>query len=234
MFEDKTVDIILQAGGGYGSTRLLSKIDYNLIKKNKKPFIGLSDTTALQLAFLKKSGLISFSGYLLKERFSKPIMPYTLASLFDCLEGKRQRFMGLTSCSSSSLKTPIEGKIIGGCFSLIQSLIGTPYLPDLSEAILVLEDVSEQPYVIDRMLSHFENAGVFKQVKAVVFGHFLKCFSVDEKDGLLDDVLSQWQKRLPCPVFLGLSYGHQADTAVLPIGGKALLKQGVLEVIAEG
>ncbi len=227
MFKDESVDYILQAGGGYGSARLLSQIDYDLIQNNKKPFIGLSDTTALQLAFLKKAELVSFSGYLLKQRFAKPLMPYTELSLIEALNGREQFFSGLISSYQDG---EITGKIIGGCFSLFQTLIGTPYLPDLTDAILVLEDVGEQPYVIDRMLSHLENAGVFQKIKALVFGCFFNCFSIDKEDGMLEEVLSEWENRLSIPVFSGLSYGHQADTIILPIGGEASLIKGGLHV----
>ena len=228
LFCDDTVDVIIAACGGYGSARMLGKLDYRLIGAHKKPFIGLSDTTALQLALLKKSGLISFSGYLMKPRHGRTIFPYTEQSLFDCLQGREQIFSGLVSDYNGK---EISGQLIGGCLSLVAGLLGTPYFPNISGHILVLEDLSEEPYVIDRMLAQLENAGIFRNAKAVVFGTFIDCKAKDPTDGTMEDVLNEWKARIECPVFTGFPYGHQAGSAVFPIGGRAVLTAGTMKVL---
>ena len=224
-FSDDEVDIIVEAGGGYGSSRLLQKIDYDLIARHKKPLIGLSDTTALQLALSAKSNLISFSGYLMKKRFGRVIVPYTEQSLFDCLNANDQIVSGLESEYQGS---PINGRLTGGCLSLVVSVTGTSYLPSMNGTILILEDLCEEPYVIDRMLSQLENAGVFNQVSAVVFGVFLDCKAKDPADGTMENVLKEWKTRIKVPVFSGLPYGHQEGSLVFPVGGTGILDSGRL------
>ena len=224
-FENDEVDIIVEAGGGYGSSRLLPKIDYDLIAAHKKPLIGLSDTTALQLALLAKSNLVSFSGYLMKKRFNRAFVPYTEQSLFDCLNANEQTVPCL---ETEYYGKPIEGQLVGGCLSLVVSVVGTSYFPRTKGAILILEDLHEEPYVIDRMLSQLENAGVFNQVAAVVFGVFLECKSKDPADGTVEDVLNEWKDRIKVPVFFGLPYGHQEGSLVFPVGGTGVLDSGRL------
>ena len=227
LFADETVDIIIEAGGGYGSTRLLRKIDYDLISKHKKPLIGLSDITALQLALLAKSDLVSFSGYLMKPRFGRPIVPYTEQSLQDCLDGRKQTIGGLETDYRGKA---LAGRLTGGCLTLVSSLVGTPYFPDVSNDILILEDIGEEPYAVDRMLTTLENAGVFDKVLAVVFGVFMNCKAKDPEDGTIEDVLNEWKARIKVPVFTGLPYGHQAGSVVFPIGGEGVLEQNRLHI----
>ncbi|MBR1945351.1 MAG: LD-carboxypeptidase [Alphaproteobacteria bacterium] len=220
-FSDDEIDLIIEAGGGDGSSRLLRKIDYDLISRHKKPFVGLSDITALQLALLAKANLISFTGYLMKSRFGRAIVPYTEQSLRDCLAGKDQVVSGLETDDRG--KT-IKGRLIGGCLTLVANVLGTPYFPDPTGSILILEDVSEEPYAIDRMLTQLENAGVFDRAAAVVFGVFRDCKSKNPEDGTIDDVLNEWKTRIKIPVFSGLPYGHQAGSLVWPIGGTGILE----------
>lgn len=231
LFADDGVDMIIEACGGYGSARFLNQVDYEMIARHKKPFVGLSDTTALQLALLAKSGLVSFSGYLMKPRNGRAMFPYTEASLSDALEGREQVFSGL----ETSYEGPeIKGRIIGGCLSLVVSLVGTSYLPDMTGAVVVLEDVSEEPYRIDRMMLQLYQSGVFDKAAAVVFGCFLDCKAKDPADGTVEDVVAEWCRRLPVPVFSGLPYGHQAGSAVIPIGAGAVLSRTAMHVLKRG
>ncbi len=226
-FADDDVDMIVEAGGGYGASRLLRMLDYDLIARHKKPLVGLSDTTALQLALLAKADLVSFTGYVMKPRAGRIMSPYTESSLEDCLAGREQTVSGLESGYSGK---PVEGCLIGGCLSLVVSVVGTPYFPNPDGAILILEDVSEEPYAVDRMLTQLENAGIFDRVAAVVFGVFSDCKAKDPQDGTINDVLNEWKERIKVPVFTGLPYGHQAGSLVWPIGGTGVLKAGKLTV----
>lgn len=219
-FADKTVDYILQAGGGYGSARLLDKLDYDFIKAHKKPVIGLSDTTALQCALIAKADLTCYSGFLLKKRFNDYEIPSSLSDL-----------IAHSDVSFEINETGFaQGRLVGGCFSLVASLIGTPYLPDMTNAILVLEDLNEEPYAIDRMFQHLHLAGIFAKVSAVVFGNFWDCLAKDSADGLIDDVLAEWTDKIGKPVFTGLNYGHQPYSGVLPFGAKATISNGYLQI----
>jgi len=202
-------------------------LDYDLIARHKKPLVGLSDTTALQLALLEKAGLTSFTGYLMKPRAGRIMSPYTESSLMDCLNGREQNIAGL---ESDCQEREIKGRLIGGCLSLVAGLTGTPYFPNPDGAILILEDVSEEPYAVDRMLTQLENAGVFDRIAAVVFGVFTDCKAKDPQDGTIADVLNEWKKRINAPVFTGLPYGHQAGSLVWPIGGTGVLSAGKITI----
>ena len=219
-FADDSIDCILEAGGGYGSSRLLDGLDYDLIKRHKKPLVGLSDSTALQNALIAKAGLVCPSGFLLKKRFSDYEIPETLT---DFLAGKDLSY-DLNGAGEAS------GRLLGGCLSLVVALLGTPYLPDMTGAVLVLEDVGEEPYAVDRMLQHLASAGVFKAVSAVAFGQFTDCLAKDSADGAIQDVLDEWEKRIEKPVFTNLNYGHQPYSAVVPFGAFGVVKDGVLTV----
>ena len=226
-FEDDQIDIIIEAGGGYGSSRLLRKIDYDLIARHKKPLIALSDTTAMQLALLAKANLVSFTGYLMKVRFGRTIIPYTEQSLQECLAGKDQIVSGL---ETEYRGKAVVGRLIGGCLTLVANTFGTPYFPNPAGCILVLEDIAEEPYAIDRLLTGLENAGVFDQVAAVIFGVFRECKAKNPEDGTMEDVLNEWKTRIKAPVFWGLPYGHQAGSLVWPIGGTGILEADKLTV----
>lgn len=226
MFVDDGIDFIFAAGGGYGSARLLNRLDYDLISRHKKPFVGLSDTTAVQLALYAKAGVPCYTGYLMKPRHGRVMFPYTDLSLDDCLNGRDQTVSGLETDFSGK----IEGILIGGCLSLVVGLPGTPYMPDMTGAILVLEDVGEEPYAVDRMLTRLDNAGVFDKAAAVVFGVFTDCKAEDPTDGTVGDVLNEWKNRLKIPVFTGFPYGHQAGSIVFPIGGKAVVSANEIRI----
>ena len=121
-------------------------------------------------------------------------------------------------------KKDVSGTLIGGCLSLITALVGTPYMPDLKDCILLIEDIKEEPYKIDRMLSQLYLAGHLSRLKALVFGKFEKCESKDKNDGTIEDVIKEWQAKLsPVPVVWSLNYGHTMQTSLLPIGKKATL-----------
>lgn len=219
-FADDSIDCILEAGGGYGSSRLLDGLDYDFIKRHKKPLIGLSDSTALQNALVAKAGLICPTGFLLKKRFADYEIPQTLLDFFAGGDLSYE----LNGAGEAS------GRLIGGCLSLVTALLGTPYMPDAAGAVLVIEDVGEEPYAIDRMLQHLASAGVFKAVSTVVFGRFVDCLAKDSADGTIQDVLDEWEKRIEKPVFTNLNYGHQAYSAVVPLGAVCSIKNGVLTV----
>lgn len=228
LFADDGIDMIIEACGGYGSARFLDKVDYDMISRHKKPLVGLSDTTALQLALLAKSGLVSFSGYLMKPRNGRVMFPYTQESLSDALEGREQVFAGLETFYDGP---EIKGRIVGGCLSLMAGLAGTDYMPDTAGAIIVLEDVMEEPYRIDRMLVQLSQCGVFDKAAAVVFGCFLDCKAKDPADGTVGDVIREWSGRAAVPVFSGLPYGHQAGSAVIPVGAQAVLSHTAMHVL---
>lgn len=227
LFKDDDVGAVFSARGGYGSARLLDLLDYGVFKKNPKLFIGLSDTTALQNALLAKAGISSLTGFVLYRRTG-----FTLAgtstekSLWKALNGEKQFFTHLKTLKGGNA----EGCLIGGCLSVFTSLIGTPYMPSTKGALLFFEDTGEQPYVIDRLLTHCALAGIFDNVAGVIFGDFTHCTSKDADDGTIDDVLNEWGTKLNVPCVKNLPYGHGETSCVLPLGATAFLDadKGVL------
>lgn len=223
-FADGSVDLIVAARGGYGTTRILPLLDYDFIAEHPKPFVGLSDTTALQNALLRKSNIVTFSGFVLSIDVREGgISPVTESSLDDALAGIPQTFRGTTLYAGEA-----KGTLTGGCLSLMECLTGTPYLPDMRGSILLLEDVGEDPYRIDRMMSHLFSAGVFDGLAGIAFGEFYRCSPKDKNDGSVNDVLNEWGNKLKIPAVGNIIYGHQPNHCVVPVGGQAVIENGAL------
>ncbi len=220
-FADPAVGGILTARGGYGSARLLDRLDYDVIRNHPKPLVGFSDLTALQLALLARSGLCSFSGVALQSDFKEPEpAPLTGATLWSCLNGQPLSFPGLKAIRSGCA----EGPLIGGCLALLAALMGTPYLPPLRGAILFVEDVGEEPYRADRLLTQLRLGTLLDEVAAVVVGRFERCVARDPRDGTIDDVLAELPRLTPAPRYTGLPYGHFTGRCVLPLGAPARIE----------
>ena len=226
-FSDPQIDAIMSIRGGYGTPRLLDKIDYQLIKKHPKPFVGFSDVTALQLALWQKCKSISFTGF--QANFiGKPMAIALAETLKACLSRDPLTFEGLTSVTPGRA----IGVLLGGSLTMLTGLVGTPFMPSLKGAILVLEDVQERPYRIDRMIEQLRLSGALNQIAGVVLGGFYKCLSKDETDGTIEDVIEERFGSLDVPVVRDFRYGHGDGEIVFPIGAKAILDadKGVLEL----
>ena len=227
-FIDKSIDAIMTLRGGYGSARILDKLDYKFIAKHKKPLFGFSDATALQLALWKKSKLVSYSG--LQASFLQNKMSLTLKQTFDAvLQNKKLSWHGLTPLTTGKA----TGRLLGGTLTLIASLIGTPYCPDFKNAILVLEDIGEEPYRVDRMLTQLHFAGILNKVKGIVLGDWHNCVSKNLLDGDITAVLNEHFAHLSIPVVKNFPYGHGVKGTVFPIGAKAYLNatKGTLDIL---
>ena len=218
-FLDPTIDAILAARGGYGSPRILDKLDYSAIASHKKAFIGFSDITALQLALLTRSELVSYSAVNLYPDLQNDEKQNN-TDLWALLKGKTISFDNLTNQQAGAC----EGRIIGGCLSMLVSLMGTPYCPDFSGSILVLEDVKEEPYRIDRMLTQLRLAGIFSQVAGVVLGQFTDCTAKTPADGSVEEVLTELPQWINGPVASGFGYGHIPHRSAIALGGAARLE----------
>lgn len=226
-FKDDNIDMIVALKGGYGSGRLLDKLDYKQIARHKKRFIGFSDTTALQLALWTKAKLPSVTGLSPRRDITDKGVNMLIEQTFDFYIARKQMSVELTPMTP--VKKAIKGTLIGGTLSLIDELIGTPYAPDFRGTILFFDEVGEEPYKIDRMLTHLRLAGVFQQVKAVIFGDFCQCISSDKQDGTIQEVLDDLHRKIPDVImYQGLPYGHANSRILLPIGTKATLNDNTL------
>ena len=247
MFRDPEVNAIFCIRGGYASAHLLDRIDYGLIRRNPKIFIGYSDITAMHLAINRHAGLVTFHGPMALSRFTDYTQLYFRKALFETTPiGK------ITNPPDSNDLRPAHplrtvrrgtasGRLIGGNLSLVSTTLGTPYEIDTRGKILFIEDVEEQAYSIDRMLTHLRLAGKFDQVAGVIWGECQDCgprdfqpsttipFSVGE---VVDNILGG----LKVPVLSGLTIGHTSDQLTLPLGVAATLDAtaGTLEIKEAG
>jgi muramoyltetrapeptide carboxypeptidase len=215
LFADSAIDAIICARGGYGATRILDQLDFDLIRAHPKPFIGFSDSTALNLALLARADLVSYSGFsLFPDIKPEGIHALTEASAFAALAGEP-----LVSDPLKPVRAgDASGPLVGGCLSLLTTLVGTPHMPNLTGAILVIEDVHEQPYRIDRMLQQLQSAGHLDSLAALIFGRFSGCESTHSDDGDMADIAAEFATRLSVPIYGELPYGHGPGRVTLPIG----------------
>lgn len=231
MFTNPEIKAIFCIRGGYGSGQLLDQIDYEQIHKNPKIFVGYSDITALHIALNRFANLVTFHGPVLLSPFTE----YSFQNLKQILFGNVtipiiQNPKNKTGVRESHPIRTIhsgraEGVVIGGNLSIISSLIGTPFEFNFSNSILLLEDVGEEPYRIDRMLNQLRLAGKFEQINGIVFGECNDCNPSDSQvwDFSLGEVLNFYFKSLNKPVFYGLTFGHTSNQATIPLGLKAML-----------
>lgn len=224
MFSDPQVRAIICVRGGYGTPRILDKINYSAIRKNPKIFVGYSDITALQLAIFKKTGLITFSGPMLAVDIYSDFDPYAEEFFWRILTSKSDKIQ-IKNPDDKDISVLSHGKstgiLLGGNLSLLASVIGTKFQPDFSNSVLVVEDIGEEPYRIDRYFSQLKNSGVLSKIKACVLGQFTDCAPKEpEKSLTLEQIFQDYLGNLKIPVIANLSYGHIPKKITLPIGAK--------------
>jgi muramoyltetrapeptide carboxypeptidase len=228
MFSKKEVKAIICIRGGYGSPRLLDKIDYKIIKNNPKIFVGYSDITALNMAFLHKAGLITFTGPMVSVDFNDETSKYTEENFWRILTSNKKigrvELPGEDKLFQLS-KGSESGRIIGGNLALIASLQGTDYFPDMKEKILFLEDVGELPFRIDRMLNQLRLSGVFGKIKGLILGAFIDCHETDplKRTLSLGEVVDDYLGHLKIPIVYNFPNGHIKNIMPIPNGIKIKL-----------
>lgn len=221
MFSDPSINAIFCARGGYGSSRLLSLIDFQLIKKNPKIFVGFSDVTALQLAILKKTGLVTFTGALPSvdmadnfDKYSEEWFWRALTSAKPLGDINQERNLLVVKPGYAS------GTLIAGNLSVLVSLIGTPYMPLAASSVLAIEDVDEHTYRIDRMLTQLLNAGFIGEISALLTGSWSQVNTqrVTTPDRDVNEVIREIGEFVKGPVLSNLMYGHEPQKLTLPVG----------------
>lgn len=209
--------------GGYGSLRLLDRIDYTAARAHPKLLLGYSDITALQWALWAQADWPSLSSLVVTEWGHAE--PSTVAHIRQWAEGETPALRSLDGAALTPLQPGrAEGILLGGNLAVLSRLIGTPYQPDLSGAILYLEDVQEPPYRIDRMLAHLQLSGVLDELAGVLLGRFSEPDDATPGPSLsLDEVFADYFSDRPYPVARGLSYGHCLPRLSMPQGIRARL-----------
>lgn len=232
-FADPQVRAVFCARGGYGTGRLLDRLDYAAIAADPKIVLGFSDTTGLHLALQARCGLVCFTGGLVSMDLAGERDPFTEQWLWRTLTSNAP-LGALPLGEEFKVLRPgrVAGPLRGGCLSLLCSLMGTDYVPELKGAILLLEDVDEYPYRLDRMLNHLRLAGVLKDIGGLVLGQFKDCFKPEEMGHSpdLSEMVMELTEGLDLPVVTGVPYGHFTRRLVLPLGVQAVLDTALPEL----
>lgn len=226
MFKNPRIDAIFCMRGGYGSARILDLIDYNIIYKNPKIFMGYSDITALHIAIVQKSELVTFHGPMLTSDFLSPEFgKYTKKAMLKALTkptplGKITSPIGKIK-SSMLYPGSAQGEIIGGNLSLIVSTLDTPYEIDTRDKILFIEEVGESPYKIDRMLTQLRLSGKLYDVAGIALCQFTDCNARDSSKSLsLGQIFKEILLPLKKPIVKNVYTGHGESMATIPMGVK--------------
>lgn len=229
---DDAVEIVLCTRGGYGSNRLIGQIDYEMLSKVKrKLFIGFSDLTALQLMLYERSGWSTVSGPQLLESLGNENKidnnDYIVDLLRYNLLQEWEKGFKLESINANE-NISIEGRLFCGCLSIFVSLLGTKFEPNFENAILILEDVNEPMYKVDRLLWQMRESGCLKHVKGIVLGKYF--YQREDISQAVSELFCKDLNDSNIPIWYGLDYGHSTKSIYLPLGFKAHINKNVLTV----
>lgn len=225
---DPEVDAILCARGGYGCHRIVEALDADAFRAAAKLLVGYSDITTLLLWQRRRAGLIGLHGPMLER--ASGLVGESASALVRMLQGTGPlpRFVGESLAPGWA-----EGRLVGGSLSVCVASLGTPWELDTRDAILMLEDVTELPYRIDRMLQQLRAAGKLDRVAGIALGGFTDCEDERYPDRPLRRLVEELLGGLGIPVVLGLPFGHVDDNRPWPMGGRAALDgaRGELELL---
>lgn len=216
MLDNGEVKVIFCARGGYGTLRLLERIDFELIRRNPKIIVGYSDISALLLAIYKKTGLVTFHGTMVRELAKN--RNRNLRSFLDMVSSPKAWKVNLSK-GKALAPGQVKGRLLGGNLSLICHLLGTPFMPSLNKSILFVEEKEEPIYRIDRMMTHLRLSGQLRGLVGLIAGSFEGCGEISSINRVLVDTVSHLQ----IPVVSGLPVGHGLENISLPIGVQASL-----------
>ncbi|MEM9992239.1 MAG: LD-carboxypeptidase, partial [Bacteroidota bacterium] len=232
-FSDPQTQGVWCARGGYGCTRLLPNIDYKLICKNPKVFVGFSDITALHQAFYVETGLVSFHGPVGASDFTDYSVEHLTKVLFEPQEqleitlatANQEKGEKNTAYQARSINAGVaEGKLAGGNLSLVAAMAGTKWAFDAKDHLFFLEEIGEKPYRVDRMLTQTRQTAHLKEAAGLALGVFANCApKATDRSLSLQECLDDRLKDLNVPTVYGLSFGHISHQFTLPVGVRARL-----------
>ncbi|MCP3924257.1 MAG: LD-carboxypeptidase [Desulfobacterales bacterium] len=227
MFLNKDVKAIFCARGGYGAQRIIDKIDFDLIYKNPKPFIGFSDVTSLLIAFHEKSKLKTYHGPVVTSL--NLLERKNIERIFSVLSLKKEDSYSIKSVDPFVINSGIcEGELIGGNLCILSHMIGTIYQPNLNNKIMFIEDIGEPLYKIDRMLTHLHLSGLTNNIKGLILGSFKNCGDMENLYKLVEERFIGHN----IPILAGMGFGHGNINEIIPIGsyGKLQTDTGTLKI----
>lgn len=213
---------LICARGGYGSNYLLERLDFNKLRNHPKIIVGYSDNTTLLTAIHDRTGLVTFHGPMVTKDFASPdgVEP---SSWQNAVSGTAT--WNIPTDGVEVLETGhAQGRLYGGCLSLLAASLGTPFEIQTDDTILFLEDIGAKPYQIDRMLMQLRLAGKLDRVRGFVFGEMLDCVQPNAQDYTLQQVITSVLERYQVPIIYGVQSGHVSGANItLPIGVRAEL-----------
>jgi muramoyltetrapeptide carboxypeptidase len=229
LIHHEQIDLILAARGGYGCAQLLDEIDWATLRERRLGIAGYSDVTALSLGAASQAGMISYSAIMATagDGFGEDTLdPWSAESFFDTVGGAAvlARPEADPPWTLHRGPTHLSGRLYPLCFTLLETLLGTPYIPDFTGAILLLEDVEEQLYSVDRNLTQLRLAGVLDRIGGLMLGSFNGVSS--EQDALLHTEVPRIALELTpehVPVVSNVAYGHTPHRFSLPVGAPATI-----------
>lgn len=230
LVEDDRVDAILCARGGYGCHRIVAELDPLRVRAAAKPLIGFSDITTLLLWQRKRAGLVGFHAPMLNRR--EGMLPEELESLLRALRGDpAPALLGEAHGGGRG-----EGRLVGGSLTVLAASLGTPWEVDTRGAILLLEDVHEKPYALDRLLQQMRAAGKLDRVAGVGVGQLIDCVDPMRETPSAEEVVLEALLPLGVPIVLGLPFGHGRPNLTWPFGVRGALdgERGALEILEAG
>lgn len=232
--EDPQVRALIFSRGGYGTMRLLPDLDLSGLRHDPKLLVGFSDITALHLHLAARVGLTSLHGPVIKSFRLHDDDPYdSLGALRRALFGLRDpepTFEGLRKIRAGEAR----GLVFGGNLSIVASMVASPHCPDLNDSILVLEDVGEEDYRLDRLFTTLRLSAKASRPAGIVLGDFTRCSGVYVDEAAIDGFVGRLAAEFDCPVVAGFPCGHASRNVPVPMGVEATLDADAGRLIFHG
>lgn len=236
MFADPEIKAIFCARGGYGSAQIIPYLDYEMIGRNPKIFVGFSDITNIHIALQQFCSLVTFYGPMVCSNFMADFDEYTKQSLFAAINWKEGHALEFCNPPGKSIHVIKGGKtkgiLTGGNLSLITRSCGSFFQLEASDKILFFEDVNESIPVLDMYITQMEYAGIFKNVKGILFGGFTDCTNekYDPSYGI-DDFLQERFQGYDVPIISHISCGHEKTMGTIPLGAMCEINTETRQII---
>ena len=225
LVDDPSIDLVIAARGGYGLTRLLPRIDWNRVAASGKAYCGFSDFTAFNMAAYACANLLTFHGPLVAVDFGRQECDSFAQQHFWMALSRQSHRIDDIACEHGYDARRVDGTLWGGNLSLLAHLVGTPYFPSIDGGILYVEEISEEPYAVERMFLQLHHAGILGRQRAILLGDFTDCTPTNPAryPYSMDEVVETLRLLLPIPILTNLPFGHVARKATLPFGAQGTL-----------
>ena len=228
---DPDLPVIFFTRGGHGLLRILPALDWDLLRRFPRAYIGYSDLTPFLLEVVRRLGVVAFHGPMVAADLARGLSPEEEASLLAALAG---RYPAEQPFSRWLREGPASGPLLGGCLSLLTATLGTPFAPDLEGALVFWEDLNEPAYRVDRMLTHLGLSGNLANIAGMIVGHLTDGRWPGGEPPDWPALVGGGVAGFSWPLAWGLESGHVAPNRTLPLGLSARLESGGRLVLGEG